>query len=400
MKAVVYKGPDKVAVENVEDPRIETPTDAIVRITSSAICGSDLHMYDGRTDIKPGMVFGHEPMGVIEETGSAVVSFKKGNRVVMPFNIACGFCFNCTRGFTNACLTVNKQQAGGAYGYADMGPYRGGQAEFLRVPSADVNCLKLPGTAGDQLEDDFVLLADIFPTGYHATELAGVTTGSTVAIFGAGPVGLLAAYSSIIKGASQVFVVDYVPERLRKAEQIGAIPIDFVKGDPVEQILEMRRNNPLIRDSLLPGEDKMLGVMCGIDAVGYQAFDWEHPGTERPNRVFNDLVRLVNPTGHVGVIGVYLPQDPGGVNASAMKGEMDIWFGRMWAKGITVGTGQTPVKRYDLFLRDLIIAGRAKPSFIISHDLPLTEAPMAYQKFDKREDGFTKVILKPEMALA
>jgi glutathione-independent formaldehyde dehydrogenase len=189
MKAVVYHGPYDVSVDDVDDPRIESPTDAIVRITSAAICGSDLHMYEGRTAAEPGIVFGHEPMGVVDEVGSAVQSIRKGDRVVMPFNISCGFCFNCVRGFWSACLTTNPDTAGGAYGYVGMGPYRGGQAEGLRVPFADVNCLKLPGRPGDDLEDDFVLLADVLPTGFHAATLAMVQPGSTVAIMGAGPSG-------------------------------------------------------------------------------------------------------------------------------------------------------------------------------------------------------------------
>jgi glutathione-independent formaldehyde dehydrogenase len=172
MRAVVFDEPYKVSVREVEDPQIQEPTDAIVRITTAAICGSDLHMYEGRAPVDKGLVFGHENLGVIESVGPAVRTLAKGDRVVLPFNIGCGFCFNCTRGFGNACLTVNPDSAGGGYGYSGLGPHRGGQAEFIRVPYADYNALRLPGTPGDQYEDDFVLLADIFPTGYHATEQA------------------------------------------------------------------------------------------------------------------------------------------------------------------------------------------------------------------------------------
>jgi len=168
MKAVVYKGKNKVAVEVVTDPKLEMPGDAIIRITTAAICGSDLHMYEERSNAEPGTVFGHENQGVVEEIGKGVVSIKKGDRVVLPFNISCGFCFNCSRGFTAACLTANPKAPTAGYGYAGMGPYRGGQVEMLRVPFADFNCFKLPGEPGDQFEDDFVLLADIFPTGWHA----------------------------------------------------------------------------------------------------------------------------------------------------------------------------------------------------------------------------------------
>src|SRR5947208_2422437 len=193
MKAVSYKGTHKVAVSDHPKPKLNSPTDAILKVTTSGICGSDLHMYDGRTELKEGTVVGHEIMGIIEQVGEAVRSIKKGDRVVLPFNIACGFCFNCHRGYTNACLTMNPESASAAYGYAGMGPYQGGQAEYVLVPYADFNCLKLPGTPGDEWEDDFLLLADVFPTGYHASELAGVSPGKTVAVFGAGRVGLLVA---------------------------------------------------------------------------------------------------------------------------------------------------------------------------------------------------------------
>jgi len=214
MKAVSYKGLRKMSVSEHPKPKLKSPTDALLRVTTSGICGSDLHMYDGRTPLEEGTVVGHEIMGVIDEVGEAVHSIKKGDRVVLPFNIACGFCFNCHRGHTEACLTMNPEAPHAAYGYAGMGPYQGGQAEFVLVPQADFNCLKLPGKPGDEWEDDFLLLSDVFPTAYHATELANVTPGKTVAVFGAGPVGLLTAYCSLLKGASEVYVVDSVAERL------------------------------------------------------------------------------------------------------------------------------------------------------------------------------------------
>ncbi len=396
MKAVVYKGSHKVAVENVSDPAIEAPTDAIVRITSTGLCGSDLHMYDGRTEFPPGRVLGHEPMGVIEEVGDATTNVEEGDRVVMPFNIACGFCFNCQRGYTSACLTTNPERAGAGYGYAGMGPYNGGQAEYLRVPFADFNCLKLSGKPGDQWEDDFVLLSDIFPTGYHATELAGVQAGDSVAVFGAGPVGLLAAYSAMLKGASEVYVVDYIPARLQRAESIGAIPIDFSQGDPVKQIRQKRSEKGELDYRSSYEEKKMPGVMRGIDAVGFQARDNKSPSKERPVQVLDELIELVNPTGGIGVIGVYEPKDEGAPTEDAKQGRMDERFGRLWQKAISVGTGQTPVARYNAYLRDLIQAGRAKPSFIISHHMKLDDAPEAYDEFDKRENGYTKIIFKTD----
>ncbi|MCS5655509.1 MAG: zinc-binding dehydrogenase [SAR202 cluster bacterium] len=383
MKAVVYKGPFEVAVENVPDPEIKHPNDVIVKITSSCICGSDLHMYEGRTAAQPGIVFGHENMGIVQEAGPAVRTLKRGDRVVMPFNVACGFCKNCQRGFTGFCNTVNPGFAGGAYGYVAMGPWVGGQAEYLQVPFADFNCLPLP--AGTQWESDFAMLADIFPTGYHGAELADVSPGESVAVFGAGPVGLMAAYSCMIRGAAEVYVIDHVKERLDKAAEIGGIPIDFDKADPVQQIKELRGGQ---------------GVDKGIDAVGYQA---ANPGSsaaggeqdEAPNIVLNQVIDVVNPTGALGIPGLYVPTDPGGVDEGSKRGALSINFGRLFEKGLRLGTGQCNVKSYNAYLRDMIISGRAAPSFVVSHTVSLDEAPDAYKKFDQRIDGYTKVILNP-----
>lgn len=383
MRAVVYKEPFKVAVENVDDPKILHPNDVIVKVTSTCICGSDLHMYEGRTAAEPGIVFGHENMGVIEEVGPAVKTLSVGDRVVMPFNVACGFCKNCQRGFTGFCTTVNPGFAGGAYGYVSMGPWVGGQAEYLQVPFADFNCLPLP--KGTDHESDFALLADIFPTGYHGAELADVRPGESVTVFGAGPVGLMAAYSCVIRGAAEVYVIDHVQERLDSAESIGAIPINFDDGDPVAQIKD-RRNGE--------GTDK------GIDAVGYQAAAAGSSAAggeqeEIPNIVLNQIIEVVNPTGALGIPGLYVPSDPGGVDENAKRGALSINFGKLFEKGLRLGTGQCNVKKYNAYLRDLIIAGKAKPSFVVSHDVSIDEAPDAYQKFDQRVDGYTKVIIHP-----
>jgi glutathione-independent formaldehyde dehydrogenase len=228
-------------VDEVSDAVVEEPTDVVVRVTSSAICGTDLHMYDGRTGATAGLVLGHEPLGVVEQAGSAVELVKAGERVVIPTHLYCGVCVNCARGYSAACLRVRPGGLGAAYGYAGMGPYRGAQAELLRVPFADANCIPVPGDPGDDREDDFVLLADAFVTGWHATELAAVRAGCTVAVFGAGTVGLLAAHSALLKGAAEVYVVDAVPERLDKTGELGATPVDYQAGDPVEQIRQLRR---------------------------------------------------------------------------------------------------------------------------------------------------------------
>lgn len=378
MRAVVYKGSHEVAVEQVDDPRIEMPTDVIVRITSAAICGSDLHMYEGRTAAEPGIVFGHENMGIVEEVGEGVTRLRKGDRVVLPFNVACGFCPTCLDGNTAFCLSVNEGFAGGAYGYVAMGPYPGGQAEYLRVPFADFNALKLP--EGEEHEDDFILLADVFPTGYHATELAQVSPGETVAIYGAGPVGLMAAYSAHLRGASEIYLVDKVADRLRLGEEhAGTTTIDFSESDPVEQILEHTDGK---------GADK------GIDAVGYQA-QVPEGADEVPAMVLNNLVHSVKATGRHGIVGLYLPDDPGAPTEEAKEGRLLLEIGKLFEKGQALGTGQANVKAYNRHLRDLIISGRATPSFLVSKRVSLEEAPDAYERFDKREEGYSKVVLDP-----
>jgi glutathione-independent formaldehyde dehydrogenase len=383
-------------VQNRPTPELQSPTDAILRVSTSGICGSDLHMYDGRTDLKKNTVVGHEIMGVIDEVGDAVRSIKNGDRVVLPFNIACGFCANCLRGETQACLTMNPDTAGAAYGYAGMGPYQGGQAEYVLVPYADFNCLKLPGKPGDQWEDDFLLLSDVFPTAYHAAELAHVSPGKSVAIFGAGPIGLLAAHSSMIKGAAEVYVVDSVPERLQKAKEFGAIPVNFTEGDPVDKIFELRKQNRGHEQSLRPGEEKAKGVDCAIDAVGYQARHDKRPSVEHPTQSLENCIRVVNSTGHIGIIGVYITPDPGAPTEQLKQGIFPVPLAKIFEKSLSLGSGQAPVKKYNEYLRDLIVAGRAKPSKIVSHHIRIEDAPLAYEKFDQRKEGYTKVLIRFE----
>ena len=377
MKALVYHGPKKVSIDNVPDAKIEKQTDVIVKITSTNICGSDLHMYEGRTDVEKGKILGHENLGEVVEVGKAVDTVKKGDYVCLPFNVACGFCANCERGLTGACLTVNPGTAGGAYGFAGMGPYSGGQAEFLRVPYADFNCLQLPEDVKEK-ENDYVMLSDIFPTAWHATRLARLTPGDSIVIYGAGPVGLLAAMSAAIQGASKIIVVDQHPDRLKLAQQFGAIPVDQSKGDAVKQVLD-----------LTDGQ----GADCGCEAVGYQCHD--HHGHEVPNLTMNNLVKTVKATGGIGVVGVFVPKDPGAEDKLAQNGQIAFDFGSFWFKGQKIGTGQANVKAYNRKLRDLIFVGKAKPCVIVSHQLPLDQAPDAYKHFDERKDGWTKVILKP-----
>jgi glutathione-independent formaldehyde dehydrogenase len=225
------------------------------------------------------------------------------------------------------------------------------------------------------------MVADIFPTGWHATEMSGLQPGETIVIYGGGPVGLMAAYSAMIKGACKVMVVDRHPDRLRLAEQIGALAIDDSKEDPVQRVLD---------------ETNGLGAHRGCECVGYQAHDPQ--GHEHPNLTLNNLVKSVRFTGGIGVVGVFVPQDPGGPDELAKQGEVVFDFGLFWFKGQKMGTGQCPVKRYNRHLRNLIHAGRAQPSFIVSHRDGLDAAPDAYQHFDNRDDGWTKVLLKPGMS--
>ncbi|KAA0024712.1 glutathione-independent formaldehyde dehydrogenase [Antrihabitans cavernicola] len=377
MRAVVYNGPRDISVEEVPDAKIEQTTDAIVKITATNICGSDLHMYEGRTSLDAGRVIGHENLGEVVEVGAGVYSVKVGDRIALPFNIGCGFCANCTSGLTAFCLIVNPPNAGGAYGYAEMGPYNGGQAEYLRVPFADFNALQLPEDSVEK-ENDYVMLTDIMPTGWHGTRLAKLQPGESIVVYGGGPVGLMAAYSAEIQGASRVFVIDHIGERVALAEKFGATGINTADGDPVEQINEITNG---------------AGVDRGVEAVGYQAHD--SSGVERSNLTMNALVDIVKPTGGIGVVGVFLPEDPGADDEQAREGRMDFDFGKFFFKGQTIGTGQANVKAYDRQLRELVHHGKATPSRLVSHNLGLDAAPDAYRHFDARDAGWTKVVLNP-----
>jgi threonine dehydrogenase-like Zn-dependent dehydrogenase len=298
--------------------------------------------------------------------------------VSAPFNVSCGHCENCERGLTNYCLVANKPGiAGGAYGFADMGPWAGGQAEMLRVPWGDFQCLRLPEDAKEK-QTDYVMLSDIFPTGWHAVEMSGLQPGESIVIYGGGPVGLMAALSASVKGAAKVMVVDRHPDRLRLAEKVGAIAIDDSKGNPVEQVME---------------QTKGVGADRGAECVGYQAHD---PQGHEDNAVtLNNLVASVRFAGGIGTVGVFVPQDPGGPDDLAQHGKARFDIGNFWFRGQRMGTGQCPVKRYNRHLRTLIAEDKVKPSWIVSHNLPLEQGPEAYKHFDAREEGWTKVVLHP-----
>ncbi|MFE3110123.1 glutathione-independent formaldehyde dehydrogenase [Kitasatospora indigofera] len=383
MKAAIYDGPRTVTVKDVPDARIEHPCDILVRITTTNICGSDLHMYEGRSSFETGRTLGHENLGQVVEVGPAVSKIAVDDWVVMPFNIACGFCKQCERGLTSYCLTMQPKpaMAGAAYGFAGMGPYQGGQAELLRVPYGDFNALRLGEDAAER-QLDYVMLADIFPTGYHATEMANVKPGDQTLVYGAGPVGLMAAYSAMIRGAGRVWVADHRRDRLQVAEDLGAIAINTAEQDVAEVVKDATSG---------------LGADNGCECVGYQAHDPQ--GQEDASLTLNGLIEAVRFCGDIGVVGVFLPEDPGGGDAQGeleARGKVPIDFGMMWFKGQRMGTGQAPVKRYNRALRDLIAAGRAEPSFVVSHELGLDQAPEAYEHFDARDEGWIKVALHPD----
>ncbi|ELY95177.1 formaldehyde dehydrogenase [Natrialba hulunbeirensis JCM 10989] len=383
IKGVVYRDSHDVSIEEIDEPEIEHPNDAILDVTTTAICGSDLHMYEGRAGADQGMVFGHEIMGRIAETGEGVDTLEKGDRVVLPFNVACGFCENCEEGHYGYCETV-AETPGGAYGYVKMGPYQGGQAEKVRVPYADFNALTLPDEGN---EEDFIMLADVFPTGWHGTELADLQSGESVAIYGAGPVGLMAAYSAKLKGASEIYVVDRVESRLELAEEYcDATTINFEEENAAEAIVDAH-GNPV---------DK------GVDAVGYQAIDGARDGDhpydherENPSLVVNQLIQAVEASGKIGIVGLYISEEPDPPEQIDEQGTLDINLGLAFEKGLRFGTGQCPVKRYNRKLRDMITSGRAEPGFLVSHTVSLDDAPEMYERFDEREEGVTKVLLTP-----
>jgi glutathione-independent formaldehyde dehydrogenase len=392
MKAVVLEETRRIAVREVRDAEMRATTDVLMRITSSAICGTDLHFYEGRMRGIEGGIIGHEPLGVVVEVGSAVSSVAKGDRVVVPTHICCGFCAMCVDGHSSACLTTNPGAAGAAYGYPNKGGYEGAQAQLLRVPFADANCLKLPGEPGDDWEDDFVLLADAFTTGYHATAIIGVGPGDTVAIFGAGSVGLLAAYSARLRGAARIYVIDAIAERLEKAGELGAVPINFLRDDPVEEI--KRLQSGLHSGSAFRQEKPLGGVTCAIDAIGFQARSKTDYTREDPYWVIEAIAEIVNPAGRIAIIGVWPPKDTYAIDAPVSEGKLTVPWSKLFNKNVSIKMGRDDDERWNRSLREMILSGAAKPSSVVSHRIGFGEAPAAFAKFDAREDGYIKVVLK------
>jgi len=394
MKALVWCAPYKVQVEDVPDPKILNRRDAIVRITSSCICGSDLHLVDGFIPfMKPGDILGHEPMGIVEELGPDVdqSKVKKGDRVVVPFFIGCGKCFFCKRGLWSACDNTNPksylgeamlgQATAGVLGYSHLtGGFAGGQAEYLRVPLADVNLQKMPE---DLTDHQLVFLSDIFPTGYMAVEQCGVQPDDTVAVWGCGPVGQFTIRSAILLGAAQVIAIDdrqTVPERLKMAEDAGAITIDMHDEYVYDRLRDLTAG---------------LGPDICIDAVGMEAHGStiiEHlydkvktnlfMETERPAAV-RQAIMCCRKGGTVSIPGVY-------------GGWSDKFpLGALMNKGLTIKTGQTHVHKYVPELLKLVQDGKIDPSFVVTHRLPLRDAAHGYDIFRGKKDGCIKVVLDP-----
>jgi glutathione-independent formaldehyde dehydrogenase len=385
-RGVAYIEPGKVEVHDIDFPELElkdgpgvhpdnvgrkTPHGAILRIVSTNICGSDQHMVRGRTTAPAGLILGHEITGEVIEAGPDVESIKEGDLCSVPFNIACGRCRACKEGDTGVCLNTNPERPGAAYGYVDMGGWVGGQAEYVMVPYADWNLLKFPDKE-QAMEKilDLTMLSDIFPTGYHGCVSAGVSSGSTVYIAGAGPVGLAAAHSAQFLGAAAVLVGDLNPERLEQARSFGCEAVDVSKGDPKDQI------------------EEILGVPevdCAVDAVGFEARGHgEGSGQEAPATVLNSIMDVTRAAGRLGIPGLYVTGDPGGVDEAAKVGSLSIRIGLGWAKSHTFVTGQCPVMRYHRGLMHAILNDRVQIARAVNASvITLDEAPQGYRDFDK-----------------
>lgn len=385
MKALTWHGSGDIRCEAVDDPIIKDDRDAIIKVTSCAICGSDLHLYGG---FVPGMhagdVMGHETMGEVVEVGRGNSKLKVGDRVVVPFTISCGDCRMCKGGLFSLCERSNPSGAmqakqigyptAGLFGYSEMyGRFPGGQAEYLRVPYADVGPIKVP----DGLSDEQVLfLSDIFPTGYMAAENCNIQPGQTVAVFGCGPVGLFAIKSAFLLGAERVIAIDTIPERLALAQQAGAETIDYDDEDLQQRILDMTNGQ---------GPDAVIEAV-GMESHGtggvMETLQTKMTSTERPYAL-SQAILACRPGGTVSLPGVFI--------GSAVP----VPMGAVVGKSLTLKTGQTHVQRYLEPLMKLIVDGKIDPSFLITHRIGLEEGPDAYKRFRDKTDGCVKVVIKP-----
>lgn len=391
-RGVVYLGPGKVEVQNLEFPRFVNPQGkqidhgVILKVLATNICGSDQHMVRGRTTAPKGLVLGHEITGEILDKGKDVEFLAKGDLVSVPFNVACGRCRMCREGHTGVCLNVNPARAGGAYGYVDMGGWIGGQAEYVMVPYADFNCLKFPDKdrARSKLRD-LTMLSDILPTGFHGAVMAGASVGATVYVAGAGPVGLAAAASARLLGAAAVLVGDMNDERLRHVKEVGFEPIDLKKGDALPGLIE-----------------KVLGVPevdAAVDAVGFEAKGMgQHHAEEQPATVLNSLMEITRPAGRIGIPGLYVTEDPGAKESGAKHGSLSMEFGKGWSKSHSFFTGQTPVLRYNRALMQAILYDRLPIAKVVNATvIPLEDAPQGYKDFDS--GAAKKFVLDPHGTL-
>jgi glutathione-independent formaldehyde dehydrogenase len=386
-------GPGKVEVQSIDYPKLESPAGkkldhaVILKIVSTNICGSDQHMVRGRTTAPAGLVLGHEITGEIIEKGSDVEFLNVGDIVTVPFNIACGRCRNCRDGKTGICLTVNPARPGAAYGYVDMGGWVGGQAEFVMVPYADFNLIKFPNKEKAMAKiRDLTMLSDIFPTGYHGAVTAGVTTGSVVYIAGAGPVGLASACSALLLGAAVVIVGDMIEERLKQAKSFGCETIDLRKdaslGDQIAQIVGVPE------------------VDSAVDCVGFEARGHGHDAAvERPATVLNSVMTITRAGGSIGIPGLYVTDDPGGVDNAAKTGNLSIRIGLGWAKSHNFTTGQCPVLKYNRSLMMAILHDKVQIAKAVNATvIPLDQAPQGYKDFDK--GAAKKFVIDPHGVVA
>jgi len=389
VKALTWHGKGDIRCESVPDPKIEHGRDAIIKVTACAICGSDLHIYGGIIPgMKSGDVLGHETMGEVVEVGSENTKLKVGDRVVVPFTISCGECFFCKRGFFSGCERTNPDHdkaaklwgnsPGGLFGYSHLlGGYAGGQAEYLRVPYADVGPLVVP----DGLTDEQVLfLSDIFPTGYMAADFCNIQPGDTIAIWGCGPVGQMAIRSAFLLGAERVIAIDTVPERLALAQASGAITLDFMDEDIYDRIMELTkgRGADACIDAVGTEAEPMASADSMLDRVKTALF----MGTDRPH-VLRQAIHCCRNFGTVSIVGVY-------------GGFLDkMPMGSAINRGLTFRMGQTPVQHYLPTLLERIEKGEIDPSFVITHTASLEDGPELYKTFRDKQDGCIKVVLKP-----
>lgn len=380
-RGVAYVKPGKVTIESIDDPKLELEYrgkwrkcehGVILKVVSTNICGSDQHMVRGRTTAPPGIILGHEITGEVIELGRDVEFISKGDIVSVPFNIACGRCRNCKERATGVCLNVNPARPGAAYGYVDMGGWIGGQAEYIMVPYADWNLLKFPDNAAAMAKiKDLTLLSDILPTGYHGAYSAGVTTGSTVYVAGAGPVGLACAYSCQLLGAAVTIVGDMNTERLDQAKSFGCEVVNLNQAATLPEQIE-----------------EILGVPevdCAVDCVGFEAHgQGKEAGVEKPATVLNSVMEITRAAGGVGIPGLYVTGDPGGIDENAKVGMLSIRIGLGWAKSHHFMTGQCPVMKYNRGLMMSILHDKAHPAKACNVSvISLDDAPQGYVDFDK-----------------